>query len=232
MTITKPFHFFRRLLEKAIDRLLPVRTRLPARYWVSWLFGAVEVETRYLAQLPHRPGIAVDIGANEGFYSYRLAKIFEHVYAFEINPELGGDLVAYASPRITCIFEGLSSEAGEKVLFIPRFGEVLSPGWGSFIRYADATEIIEREVFVRTLDEFELTCVALIKVDVEGHELEVLRGADATIERDRPLIIIETWDDQHAQIVAHLKQRGYRRETLQSLTGVQGTRYVFIFVPD
>lgn len=48
-------------------------------------------------------------------------------------------------------------------------------------------------VRVRTLDSYGLTDVSLLKVDVEGSEAAVLRGARDTIARCRPLIVIEDW---------------------------------------
>lgn len=45
----------------------------------------------------------------------------------------------------------------------------------------------------RPLDGLNLQDVRLIKIDVEGHEAQVMAGAAATIERDRPLICLEDW---------------------------------------
>ena len=42
-----------------------------------------------------------------------------------------------------------------------------------------------------TLDSLDLSRLDLIKIDVEGMELEVLQGAKATLERFRPIIIVE-----------------------------------------
>ena len=44
---------------------------------------------------------------------------------------------------------------------------------------------------VRTLDDYSFTNVALIKIDVEGHEFDVLKGAELTIAREKPVMIIE-----------------------------------------
>lgn len=62
------------------------------------------------------------------------------------------------------------------------------------------------------LDGLELRDVALLKVDVEGLGLDVLRGAAKLLARDRPLIYIEAaTDTELAGIDAHLTERGYRR---------------------
>ncbi len=44
---------------------------------------------------------------------------------------------------------------------------------------------------IHTIDSFKLSGVTLMKVDVEGHELEVLQGAQETITRCRPVLYIE-----------------------------------------
>ena len=52
-------------------------------------------------------------------------------------------------------------------------------------------EGVREKVLIQTLDSFAFQNVGFIKIDVEGHELSVLRGAIATIERERPNFLIE-----------------------------------------
>lgn len=68
-------------------------------------------------------------------------------------------------------------------------------------------------ISVRPLDLMRLTDVALIKIDVEGMEPAVLRGAERTIHRDRPVIFAETWESNRAAIADILKPLGYRPAT-------------------
>ena len=49
----------------------------------------------------------------------------------------------------------------------------------------------KRKVEVRTLDSFGFTDVDLIKIDVEGHEYSVLEGSLLTIQRCKPILLIE-----------------------------------------
>ena len=58
------------------------------------------------------------------------------------------------------------------------------------------------EVEIRTLDSYAFTNVCVIKVDVEGSEMEVLEGARETILRDRPPLIVELLTGAHADPVA------------------------------
>jgi FkbM family methyltransferase len=54
--------------------------------------------------------------------------------------------------------------------------------------------------------------VAVIKMDVEGHEGAVLRGARRTLERDRPVIVTEVLPDAHDEIITTLTEMGYSGE--------------------
>jgi FkbM family methyltransferase len=64
---------------------------------------------------------------------------------------------------------------------------------------------------VRTLDEYDLVGVSVIKADVEGMEAVLLRGAERTIRRSRPVIFAEEWGaPEHAQIATVLEPWGYR----------------------
>lgn len=60
--------------------------------------------------------------------------------------------------------------------------------WKAFLR---RKKIIEKDVQVKRLDDFGIADVDFIKIDVEGHELEVLKGGAATIERYRPVLLME-----------------------------------------
>lgn len=64
---------------------------------------------------------------------------------------------------------------------------------------------------VSTLDEFRLSNISLIKIDVEGMEPEVLDGAEATILRCRPIIFAEAKDaDAHEENAKRLQHLGYK----------------------
>ena len=54
------------------------------------------------------------------------------------------------------------------------------------------------------------TKVDLVKIDVNGHELSVVKGLDKIIKRDRPVLIIETGDDIKI-IEKHLKKYGFEK---------------------
>jgi hypothetical protein len=75
-------------------------------------------------------------------------------------------------------------------------------------------------VHVATLDSFELAGLALMKMDVEGAEADVMRGALRTLERDRPLLLIEIEQRHHSrpisEVFALLNELGYDSQFLDA----------------
>jgi FkbM family methyltransferase len=133
-------------------------------------------------------GVAVDAGAWFGPWSFWLSRRVEQVVAFEANPDVAARLRSTMAPNVTVHGVALSDRAGTMPLSITGHG-IGSEGRSSLRELPDAT----RQVVVptRTLDSFELERVRLLKVDVEGHELEALTGSQQTIEAWHPLLVVE-----------------------------------------
>ena len=144
-------------------------------------------------------GSSIDVGANKGSYLYSMARWSKSspVFAFEPQRELANYL------RTACQSSGLanvrvenlalSDVEGQLDLYVP--GDATSPGASLEPGIADKTSCHKERVKVTTLDVYAhvhiKTPVRVIKIDVEGHELAVLKGALGLIQRDKPLLIIE-----------------------------------------
>lgn len=137
------------------------------------------------------------MGANVGLYSYRLSKVCRRVEAFEPNPDCLAVLEAYGAQNVRTHRVALSSEPGTLVLNIPVVGGILQPGLGSAIM-PSGVDSVSIEAPKRRLDDFDFTDVCFIKIDVEGHELEVLAGAERTIRRHHPVLLVEI-EERHQQ---------------------------------
>lgn len=139
--------------------------------------------------------IAVDVGANIGNHSLFLADRFARVIAFEPSPPLAkildANLCLNDKHNVTLRQVGLSDQ--DAVMeYVP--GALGNLGGGGF---ADKSRIAEgKPLPVRTGDA-EINFlnfpepIALIKIDVEGHEFAVLRGLERTIDRYHPFILFE-----------------------------------------
>jgi FkbM family methyltransferase len=142
--------------------------------------------------------IAIDIGANTGTYSYYMAKYSKSVIAFEPNTDLWAHLHRVLGPDFHLEAAALSGTSSTATLRIDHHntGVATIEDKNDLSCVADKSIVVSRTVETRTLDSFELANVSMIKIDVEGHEEAVIEGARETIERNRPVFIIES-EDRH-----------------------------------
>ncbi len=165
--------------------------------------------------------IFVDIGAHMGTYSIHLAKFCKGVHAFEAQwgtyLNLCGGLGLNERFNVVPYHMALGSpdDAGKTLAL----NHVSNDGGGSTMEsnYAKQTgEILATEmVRVRTLDSFNLNDVGFLKLNVEGWELNVLKGARQTLERcSWPKFIFEAWTndwyfEQKETLFAYVRDLGY-----------------------
>lgn len=154
---------------------------------------------------------SLDIGAKLGMYTYRIRKHSSDVTAFEPIPMFNRILRA--------VFEGrrgrvepyaVSDRRGTVKMRLP-YGHDGVPKFGRSTIDPDNQfdpEIIGRidelEVETRRIDDYDLPDVGFIKIDVEGHELAVLAGAEGTIARHKPNLLIECNDEHQRDAVERL----------------------------
>ena len=234
-------HVSRRKMSRTLARVLrrvfrgiDLRTwRLPFEYYAHVLDGTREPELKHLYRICPGTGVAVDVGANLGYYTFKMAKRFDRVYAFEANPEESLPIRSCGLDNVCLIDKGLSNTEGKSVLHVPVVGGLALSGWASLSpdNCPDTRQHLEREVELTTLDAFELEGVDLIKIDVEGHELEVLQGASQTIAASRPTLIVEIKGNRFDEVTRLLQSLGYAVEQLIDVVGVPGSPENFIFRP-
>lgn len=176
--------------------------------------GWAEPELRGLGELV-RPGDTVfDIGAAYGMYTLPLAAIVGpagRVYAFEPQPRQSttawtlGRLVGADQVTVTRAVAGPS--AGDVTLRVPvKLGLFPIYGHAHVVEGTDPALAPKHERRLATpmhsVDEWRQRhpdgTVTFLKIDVEGFEPSVLEGARATIDRDRPSLLLEI-EDRHLQ---------------------------------
>jgi FkbM family methyltransferase len=141
-------------------------------------------------------GRALDVGANIGNHSLFLAQYFSKVYAIEPNPRVFQVLTLNAelSDNITPLNLAISNKSGVINLHIP-------PNHLGGARVSSGEDESGVEVQCVTVDSLlgDIDNVTLLKIDVEGHELEVAQGAETLLHQQQPLVVFE----QHAPDFAH-----------------------------
>ena len=190
---------------KAAMRLRAVKNRRD-------LFG-LYAPAELLTGLVPNGSIAVDAGAAHGLYAYFIAKRASVVHAFEPNPHMFARLDAGAGRKIVTHAVALSDRTGLATLHVPPAGF----GEASLHQHPErGDELMTVEVETRTLDSFRLHGVGLLKADVEGHEMSLLRGGETTLRACMPTLFLEL-EERHTPGIlgetrAFLKGLGYRSE--------------------
>jgi FkbM family methyltransferase len=149
-----------------------------------------------------RGGFFVDVGAHVGTWSIVFGLKGHYVHSFEAQPWLArlcnAGLKLNGRPA-RCSPFGLSDRETD----IPLVSPYPDGGMGSVVvPYPE--QAIQLTVHVKPLDHpltmpFQYPRINLLKIDVEGAELDVLRGGAETIKRDRPKILFECWADERGQ---------------------------------
>jgi FkbM family methyltransferase len=174
----------------------------------------------------HSFGIVLDIGANLGSYTVPVAKAHPHLEVLSFEPQrvvylqLCTNIFLNRLANVMPYQYALSDAEWQEQLELPDYATERNIGAFSVDAAVRAKDYEvqthgKREAISATLlDRFMLNNVRLIKIDVEGHELEVLRGAHHTlIENNYPPIIFESWtwkfQDKRTELFNYLKDIGY-----------------------
>lgn len=171
-----------------------------------------------------RGDVFYDIGANVGFLSLLGARSVGpegHVYSFEPQPSvvalLAHNLRQNGFSNYDIIEAAVSDHGGHARLELAadRSGEArLGADGGEPLADGIAHTGLALDARLVTLDELDLPPAALIKIDVEGAEQQVLRGMTRVMREHRPTLIIEIHDHQGPSVEAILTESGYRIEVL------------------
>ncbi len=182
------------------------------RFW-CWRKYWGEREIRLAAKFAKPGTVCLDVGANAGAYSFFMQRAGATVHAFEPIPELAAQLRERFGSRLTVHQIGISDRAGEFEIKAPLIAGKPAYGFASVEQTWPEDQSISHRIETRTLDSFAFENVSLIKIDIEGHEAAALRGAQETLMRCRPTLIIEAEDRHKAGAVAEvwslLKPMGY-----------------------
>jgi len=199
------------------------------RAWQEWdaavaiLGHDPEVKTTYanLLRSPRRPRVFFDVGANYGLHSLLFLAHGVRTISFEPNPECHGYLQSVCRlNRLPCDIRALalSDQEGPAELWFPKHQTWMGT------TDAEARDSLPGDRTLRSITVEKTTMDAfvarsgiqpdLIKIDTEGNEVQVLRGARETLRCLRPLVIFESWSRAREGVMETLEECGYRIASL------------------
>lgn len=178
-------------------------------------------------------GVVLDIGSNLGSYSIPLAHKFPRItfHAFEpqriIFYQLCANIVINSLQNVISHNYGISDRNDNFMSVMPDYATETNIGAFSLDQetrdnqYECATKGPMENIEIKILDEQNFTNVKLIKIDVEGLEMEVLKGALKTIEENNyPPIIFEAWTykpwylKRREELIKFVESLGYNITTV------------------
>ncbi len=197
------------------------RLRFAHRGW-RYRLRVERAEVAFLLRY-YRPELTgIDIGAHKGAFTYWMARrtsLGSRILAFEPLPELAAYLrrireMCYL-PQLSVVQMALSDRATTRTLFRPVNDYLgmtsLVPSDHPFGYDELAVETITLDTY---LDVNQDRPVGFIKCDVEGHELEVLRGGRRMLAEDQPVLLLECEDHRNGggqlqRVCSFLAELGY-----------------------
>ncbi|HJY75183.1 MAG TPA: FkbM family methyltransferase [Burkholderiales bacterium] len=183
-------------------------------------FFTDEKEYALLDRLLRAGDWALDIGANVGHYTLRMAELAGptgRVIALEPIPDtfaLLTENVRHSGHANVSLLNCAASERTAIVgMEIPRFPDGLENYYQAHVVSGAAGLTI----LALSIDSLALPAVRLVKIDAEGHELPVLQGMRQLVQRDHPVLIVETSTGETTRL---LESWGYRVERLPGSSNV------------
>lgn len=245
----KDFEFFfkkifiseRYLLQKRLDRAIKKK---------------YEKELSIIDKFSDKNKSAVDVGVYRGVYSYKLAKEFKHVYAYEPNsliyPFLKKNLTKIIK-NLTINNLALSNSNGTANLKIPNRSKSIFKNNVEELYKLGCATIHEKNSFndyksikvnkVKLDKILKNIEIGFIKIDVEGHEREVIEGATDIITKCKPILLVEI-EERHnkkpiMETINFIKQLGYsafycENNALKNINKLRNFKdeVNFYFIPD
>jgi FkbM family methyltransferase len=180
---------------------------------------------------PRSYATIIDVGANRGQFALFARRRFPDsaLLCFEPGPTAFTTLRAVAGPEARCVRCALGSEHGLAALHVARADDsssILAPTALQTTTFAKTVIARDIEIEVKTLDSFigAITTPYLLKVDVQGYELEVLRGGTRLLEDDGDLLLECSFKELYAaqpladEVVAFLRPLGYHLRGVYSVS--------------
>lgn len=177
-------------------------------YYGEYSEGEVDV----FRQILREGHYVVEAGANIGAHTVAMAQIigdYGKLFAFEpqrrVFQTLNGNVAINSLRNVFCFQKALAKERGS--ILVPILNTEVPNNFGAL---ALGSWEYGEEVDVVTIDSLDLPACRLIKVDVEGMELDVLKGAENTISKYKPVLYVEIdQEDKKQSLLEYVDSLGY-----------------------
>lgn len=153
------------------------------------VYPRFEPELRRLTDFCPRGGTAVDIGGWYGPWTRKLARRVDRVITVEPVPHLARALRTTCPENVDVVQAAAAEYAGNATLWLPQGGRG-DQGISSLVRRGEVHRTT-LEVPTVSVDSLRPSDVRVLKVDVDGSELAVLRGARETVQKWQPALFVE-----------------------------------------
>jgi FkbM family methyltransferase len=168
----------------------------PANGWVDsaiFLHGSLEPQfLRLIRSSLRKEDVFFDIGANIGQHGLYASNFCKSVYCFEPIARLYDQLQFSINKNEFRNVHAFNLGMGNENKMLPIYSDTANMG-GSSILFKKG-KVKDQLIKIVRLDDFLLsnpTAINMIKIDVEGFELEVLKGAERALKQNRPKLLIE-----------------------------------------
>lgn len=194
------------------------------------LAAAAEPEESAVRPLIHSGQTVLDIGANFGVFTKLFSQLVGpdgSVIAFEPVPRTFRTLAAgverFHLRNVQAINKAVSDQVGAALMKVPQYAENEGDNLyeARIVSARDSQDTFS--VNTVTIDSLQLSRVDFIKIDVEGHELEVLRGSRETLERYHPILMIEVTSRRTVEFLCS-RELGYEQPIIVSPSNQLFTR--------
>ena len=219
-------------LEFIIKKIFFSQRYLLKKRLVRAINNNYEKELALIDRFSDKSKNALDIGVYRGVYSLKLSQNFKQIHAFEPNPLLFpylNDNLKKIIKNINLYNLALSDKSGETELKLPvrsnsifkdNIEELYQLGAASVHPENEFEKFEKIQVKVEKLDNILIENIGFIKIDVEGHELEVIEGANETIIKNKPVLLVE------------LEKRHSKKPVEDTIGTINNLEYDCYFVED
>ncbi len=210
---------------------------------IRW--GISESAFRYFVSMITEEGVILDIGANIGSMTVVFAKTHPNttIYSFEPIPgnrkALERVIRFYRLTHVKVFAHALGDHNGMVEMVMPYAGGSKMQGLSHVVETGSPESGERYSIPVQQLDKMEVLRsvekISAIKIDVENFEYFVLKGGRDLLQKHRPLVFCELWDNERRNLCFDLmEQLGYRVKVFQQgrLTDFIGNKALdFFFLP-